>query len=84
MSSSWQGIADRWLPARRKISLEIVRRGVASSKLREGLDPDIVLDALYGPPYYRLLLPYDGDAIRLSDAYIDALIDTVIGGLERK
>ncbi len=77
-------LADRWLLARRKISREIVLRGIASGELREGLDPDIVLDALYGPLYHRLLLPYDGNAVRLSDAYIDALIDTVFCGLERK
>jgi AcrR family transcriptional regulator len=77
-------LADRWLLARRKISREIVLRGIASGELREGLDPDVVLDALYGPLYHRLLLPYDGDAVRISDAYIDALIDTVFCGLERK
>jgi len=77
-------LADRWLLARRKISREIVRRGIANGELRQGLDPDIVLDALYGPLYHRLLLPYEGDAVRLSDAYIDSLIDTVFGGLERK
>jgi AcrR family transcriptional regulator len=76
-------LADRWLLARRKMSREIIRIGIASGELREGLDPDIVLDALYGPLYHRLLLPYDGDAIRLSDAYIDALIDTVFSGLVR-
>jgi AcrR family transcriptional regulator len=79
-----QALAEHWLSARREISRKIVRRGVASGELCAGLDPDIVLDALYGPLYHRLLLPYDGDVIRLSDAYIDALIDTVFGGLERK
>lgn len=79
-----QALAEHWLSARREISREIVRRGVASGELRAGLDPDIVLDALYGPLYHRLLLPYDGDAVHLSDAYIDALIDTVFGGFERK
>ncbi len=75
-------LADRWLLARRKISREIILRGMASGELRKGLDPDIALDALYGPLYHRLLLPYDGDAIRLFDAYVDALIDTVFGGLK--
>ncbi|HSZ59310.1 MAG TPA: TetR/AcrR family transcriptional regulator [Tepidisphaeraceae bacterium] len=79
-----QALAKHWLSARREISRKIVRRGIASGELRAGLEPDIVLDALYGPLYHRLLLPYDGDVIRLSDAYIDALIDTVFGGLERK
>ncbi len=77
-------LGTHWLSARREISREIVRRGIASGELRAGLEPDIVLDALYGPLYHRLLLPYDGDAVHLSDAYIDALIDTVFGGLERK
>jgi hypothetical protein len=44
-----------------------------------------VLDALYGPLYHRLLLPYGDDGgVDLSDAYVDALIDTVFGGLDRK
>jgi AcrR family transcriptional regulator len=77
-------LAEHWLSARREISRKIVRRGIASGELRAGLDPDIVLDALYGPLYHRLLLPYEGDAVHLSDAYIDALVDTVFGGLERK
>ncbi|HWE97132.1 MAG TPA: TetR/AcrR family transcriptional regulator [Tepidisphaeraceae bacterium] len=79
-----QALAEHWLSARREISRKIVRRGIASGELRAGLDPDIVLDALYGPLYHRLLLPYEGDAVHLSDAYIDALVDTVFGGLERK
>jgi AcrR family transcriptional regulator len=77
-------IAARWLLARRKLSREIVRRGIAGGELRKGLDPDVVLDALYGPLYHRLLLPYDGDAVQLSDTYIDDLIDTVFGGLEKR
>src|SRR3954464_4078088 len=78
-----QALAEHWLSARREISRKIVRRGIASGELRAGLDPDIVLDALYGPLYHRLLLPYDGDAVHLSDVYIDALIDTVFRGFER-
>jgi AcrR family transcriptional regulator len=77
-------LIDQWLLARRQISREIVRRGMASGELRPGLDPDIVLDALYGPLYHRLLLPYDGDRVDLSDTYIDALIDIVFSGLERR
>jgi len=40
-----------------------------------------VLDALYGPIYHRLLVPYD-DA-PLSDEFIDRVVDHVFGGLER-
>lgn len=79
-----KAIGDQWLTARRQLSREIVRRGIETGELRPNLDPDTVLDALYGPLYHRLLLPYDGDEIRLPDTYIDALIDTVFSGLERK
>jgi hypothetical protein len=34
------------------------------------------LDALYGPTYHRLLVPYDNAA--LSDAYIETLVETVL------
>jgi AcrR family transcriptional regulator len=77
-----KALIDQWLLARRQVVREIIRRGIASGELRAGLDPDIVLDALYGPLYYRALLPYDGQGVDLSDAYIDALIDTVFRGLQ--
>jgi AcrR family transcriptional regulator len=79
-----KALIEKWLLARRHVSREIVRRGIASGELRAGLDPDIVLDALYGPLYHRLLLPYDDEGGDLSDPYIDALIDVVFSGLQRK
>jgi AcrR family transcriptional regulator len=75
-------VKTRWVEPRRQIAREIVRRGIASGELRPGLDPDVVLDALYGPIYHRLLVPYNDAPI--SDSYIDAVIDTVFGGLELK
>ena len=51
-------IDERWLSPRRGLSREIVRRGIERGELRPGLDPDVVIDALYGPLYHRLLLPY--------------------------
>ncbi|WP_210243483.1 TetR/AcrR family transcriptional regulator [Mesorhizobium sp. B2-3-5] len=69
----------RWVEPRRRIAREIVRRGMANGELRPGLDPDVVLDALYGPLYHRLLVPYVNSEI--SDAYIEAIVETVFGGL---
>jgi AcrR family transcriptional regulator len=79
-----KALAEKWLGARRRISREIVRRGIVSGELRAGLDPDIVLDALYGALYHHLLLPYEGGDDRLSNPYVDTLIDTVFNGLKRK
>ena len=72
----------RWVEPRRQIAREMVRRGIANGELRPGLDPDVVLDALYGPIYHRLLVPYVNSDI--PDTYIDAVIETVFGGLELK
>ena len=76
-----EAVRTRWVEPRRQIAREIVRRGIQSGELRADLDPDIVLDALYGPFYHRLLVPYKNGVI--SDTFINSLIDTVFGGLER-
>ncbi|WP_210251167.1 TetR/AcrR family transcriptional regulator [Bosea sp. F3-2] len=69
----------RWVEPRRAIAREIIREGIATGELRPGLDPDIVLDLLYGPIYHRFFIPYLGSD--LTDAFIDALIEAVFGGL---
>ena len=76
-------IDERWLSPRRELSRGIVRRGIERGELRPDLDPDMVIDALYGPLYHRLLLPYSGTEVRITDAYIDALVDAVFGGIQK-
>jgi AcrR family transcriptional regulator len=76
-------IDERWLSPRRELSRGIVRRGIERGELRPGLDPDMVIDALYGPLYHRLLLPYSGTEVRITDAYIDALVAAVFGGIQK-
>ncbi len=75
-----EAVRTQWVEPRRQVAREIVLRGIQSGELRPGLDPDVVLDALYGPFYHRLLVPYNNGAI--SDRFIVALVDTVFGGLE--
>ncbi len=69
----------RWVEPRREIARDIVREAIAQGELRPGLNPDIVLDLLYGPIYHRLLIPYIGSDI--TDDFIDALLETVFDGL---
>ncbi len=64
-------VRTRWVEPRRQVAPEIVCRGIQSGELRPGLDPDVVLDALYGPFYHRLLVPYNNGAI--SDSISDTL-----------
>ena len=76
-----QAVQARWVQPRRRVAREVVRRGIESGELREGLDADVALDALYGSIYHRLLVPYDNAP--LSDEFIDRVVDHVFGGLER-
>jgi AcrR family transcriptional regulator len=76
-----QAVQSRWVEPRRRIAREVVRRGIKSGELREGLDADVVLDTLYGPIYHRLHVPYV-DA-PLSDESIDRVVDHLFGGLQR-
>jgi AcrR family transcriptional regulator len=84
-------VRTRWVEPRRQAAREVIRRGIEAGELRADLDADVMLDALYGPLYHRLLVPYEEALDQqhvndspLSDAYIDALVDTVFGGVARQ
>ncbi|KUI28619.1 TetR/AcrR family transcriptional regulator [Mycobacterium sp. GA-2829] len=74
-------VRNRWVEPRRDAARDLVRRGIESGELRDDLDVDVVLDTLYGPIYHRILVPYNG--ADLTDAFVDAIVDHVFGGLER-
>jgi AcrR family transcriptional regulator len=64
------------------------RRGTAKTilehhrgrSLRENTDLDLVMDVLYGPLYYRLLVGH----LPLSEKYADALTDFVVAAIAKK
>ena len=72
-------VMTRWVEPRRAVARAIVRQGIVSKEIRGGLDPDLILDALYGPIYHRLLVPYQN--IELSDSYIENLVDAIFTGV---
>jgi len=47
---------DRYLAERRALARTIIERGIASGEFRPDVDPDVAMDALYAPLYYRLLV----------------------------
>jgi hypothetical protein len=66
-----------WFEQRRKIAHEFIREGVSNGELRPDTDGNILIDALYGATYYRLLLPY----APLTDEFIDTVVDYVFNGV---
>lgn len=65
---------DGWLEPRRVAGRAVLRRAVDRGELREDLDLDVALDALYGPVYLRLLFNH-------APLNIGALEDLVDHGL---
>lgn len=68
---------SRWICARREETERVLRRGVERGELCGGLDLEAVMDALYGPIYYRLLVGH----LPLEEGFADMLTDYVIYGL---
>ena len=69
-----QAFRSRYLAARRKEAKHILERGIARQELRCDLDLDVVLDALYGPLYYRLLVGH----APLNADFVNMLVDLVM------
>ena len=65
------------LPRRDEARL-VLERAVAIGELRADLNPDLVIDALYGPIWYRLLVPHQP----LTVDWVSKLADIVLGGLQ--
>ena len=67
---------DRFLWPRRQEAYATLRRGIRRGELRKDIDPDLVLDSLYGPIYMRFLIRHD----RLTPEFVDRLCALVLGG----
>ena len=68
---------DHWLTPRREDAKRIFQRGVERGELRKGIDPEVAIDALYSPLFYRLLLRHQP----LSKKLVNELVDVVMNGL---
>ena len=66
------------IKARRAAVVTEVEKAKAAGELHPDTDAEIVLDTLFGPAYYRLLLGFTP----LTREYGDALIDQVLRGIK--
>ncbi len=68
---------ENWLTPRRNEAKKIFQQGVERGELKEGIDSEIAIDALYSPLFYRLLLKHQP----LTNNFVDELLDLVMKGL---
>jgi AcrR family transcriptional regulator len=70
---------ERFLSGRRRAAIEVLERAQRRGELRGDLDPGIVVDALYGALYYRLLVSGE----RTEDEYAATLLDLFLPALRQ-
>ena len=68
---------DRFLWPRRREAYATLRRGIRRGELRKDIDPDLLLDSLYGPIYMRFLIQHD----RLTSDFVHRLSALVLAGV---
>ncbi|MDJ0616397.1 MAG: TetR/AcrR family transcriptional regulator [Calothrix sp. MO_192.B10] len=69
---------ENWLIPRRNDAKRIFNRGVQRGELRNDVEIEVAIDALYSPLFYRLLLKH----APLTEAFVDDLIDIAMEGLK--
>lgn len=72
-------VGQRFWHARFALAGEVVQRGIARGELPPGTDPDLLIEALIGPLYLRLLVTgrtLDGE---YADRIVDLVLDSSVG-----
>jgi len=65
---------ERYVLRRRAVSHEMIQRAKASGEFREDIDPQLLIDMIYAPIYYRLLVRHQ----KLDKRFGDGLVDSVM------
>jgi AcrR family transcriptional regulator len=72
-----EAVRTRWLKPRRDLARQAVLRAQERGELRPEVDPEMVLDLVFGPIYYRLLTGH----APLQDDLVERLVDAFLEGL---
>ena len=75
-----QALRSRWLAPRRDASAAVIRRSMQRGQIRPDADIPSILDQLYGPVYYRLLMQHQP----LADDLPRRLVQTVLDGIRTR
>ena len=69
---------DRHIGPRRAATIADIERGKASGEFASGTNPELLVDAIFGPMYYRLLLRRTPPTERYGEELIDQVLHGVL------
>ena len=72
-----KAIRDQWLRPRRAVAADLIRQAIGTGEFRADLDVEVVLDLLFAPIYYRLLLGHEN----LDQQFAVASVRHLVAGL---
>lgn len=73
-----EAFREQFIKCRRAATRTILERGIARGELRPDLNLELVIDTIYGPIWYRLLLKH----ATLDDAFAEELVNFLIVGIQ--
>ncbi|HZZ47009.1 MAG TPA: TetR/AcrR family transcriptional regulator [Pseudonocardia sp.] len=68
---------ERYSGPRRELAVAALRTAQERRQIRDDIDPEVVVDQLWGAGYHRLLIPDQ----ELTDGFAEALVHNVMAGL---
>jgi AcrR family transcriptional regulator len=68
---------EGYLEPRRSAAKAVLQKGIAQGEFRTSIDLDVVVDALYGPIFHRMLTGH----APISDAFIDAHVTLILNSI---
>jgi AcrR family transcriptional regulator len=68
---------QRWTMPRRKMAIAVIQEAIRQGEMPSDIDPEDVIDILYGPIYYRLQMGTGP----LSTAYVEGIFRRAMQGL---
>jgi AcrR family transcriptional regulator len=70
-------LRDRWIQPRREMVGALLRRAIDRGQIRRDIDVEILMDQLYAPLYYRLVIRHQP----LDETLAPALVRTMLDGI---
>jgi len=72
-----QAFLENWIGPRRSEAMTLIAQARAAGEVAADMDADVLLDALHGAVYYRLMVPYEA----LSPGYARRMVRQVFEGV---